>query len=125
MYRQKKIKIPIYYADFYIIDTDDISQLRKRHGIEVDDELFAQTFFATPRQGDVFIETHYAIFNYSRPEGFKPELDTIAHEAFHLTVNLFERRDIRLDWTNDEPYAYMIGWFVREITEFLYKKAEG
>jgi hypothetical protein len=120
-YREKKIKIPIYYADFYIIDTDDNNLLKKKHKIEIEGVIFAQTEFTIRAKGNALYETHFAIFNFNLSEGFKPEFDAIAHEAFHLTVNLFKQKNIKLDWMNDEPYAYMIGWFVREITKFVYQ----
>lgn len=48
--------------------------------------------------------------------------DVLAHEAVHLASYLFKMRGIRHDLDNEEPYSYLVGWFVEEIDKFCNKK---
>lgn len=120
MYNEKKIKIPIYQGDFYIINTNDTAELNRRHDLIID-EIFAHSFLSTPLIDGIYLETYYAIFDFSRPDGCKPEIDDLAHEAFHLTGMVMNQKDIKYDPDNDEPFAYLVGWFMRELVEYLYE----
>lgn len=42
--------------------------------------------------------------------------DTIAHEATHLCNQLFKNIGAKVDVDNDEPYAYLLGWVVKQVT---------
>ena len=44
---------------------------------------------------------------------------TIAHEALHASLNILDSAGIRSTARNSEPLAYMIGWFVEQITRRL------
>ena len=48
-----------------------------------------------------------------------PSNSLIAHESVHLVNHLFEDWGIKLDLDNDEPQAYLTGWFVEQIDKFL------
>lgn len=53
----------------------------------------------------------------------KPEMDTIAHEAFHAAHNImtFIHEDFVYDGTN-ESWAYLIGWIALCIEDFVKKE---
>jgi hypothetical protein len=123
MYRQKKIKIPVYDGRLFIIDTDDPKELLRRHNFTFD-YIFAGSHFFQEKHKNIIYETYYAVFNFSLPENCRPDHDAIAHEATHLMVNLFKQKGVKLDYDNDEPMAYWNGWFVKEIIKFIYSAKE-
>lgn len=45
----------------------------------------------------------------------------IAHESVHICNFIFERIYAEVDINNDEPYAYLLGWVVEQITNILNK----
>lgn len=50
-----------------------------------------------------------------------PGSSTIAHEAFHSVKHVMFHRGMRkLTGSNEEAYAYLLGWTVRQINERLY-----
>lgn len=42
----------------------------------------------------------------------------ITHESTHCTLELFEQLGLRVDYRNQEPVAYLAGWFA-ECVEFV------
>lgn len=71
---------------------------------------------------------HMIIINVGRHrkfyKGIKLECelaDTIAHEADHLCSQLFMSIEAKVDVTNDEPHAYLLGWTVKQITRAYLK----
>jgi hypothetical protein len=55
----------------------------------------------------------WVIFNSKR----KLTVDTIAHEALHISRMILHNRGVDFDPENDEPYAYMVGW----VSDVIYK----
>ena len=47
----------------------------------------------------------------------KINVNTVAHEAMHITRMVYDSRGVHFDPYNDEPWAYMVGW----ITEKAWK----
>jgi len=45
-------------------------------------------------------------------------VDIIAHESVHITNMLFRDKQIKWQYNNDEPAAYMVGWIVEQIIKF-------
>lgn len=43
--------------------------------------------------------------------------DNIAHEASHLALMIFEYIGAWVDPSNQEPYAYLVGWITKCINE--------
>lgn len=43
----------------------------------------------------------------------------LAHEAVHITNFIFRTCHIDADLVNDEPYAYLLGWIVEQISKLL------
>ena len=46
--------------------------------------------------------------------------ETLAHEASHLAVDIFDRIGCPIDYGHDEPFAYLIGFIVLSYTRALY-----
>ena len=42
----------------------------------------------------------------------------IAHEAAHVTLEIFKDCDCRVDYENQEPFAYLLGWAYECIEQF-------
>lgn len=40
----------------------------------------------------------------------KINVNTVAHEALHITRMILDSRGVKFDPHNDEPFAYMVGW---------------
>lgn len=55
---------------------------------------------------------------------FRPDASHsgIAHEVVHLVSHVFKDRHIIMDTENDEPQAYLTGWFTEKIYKALKKK---
>lgn len=43
--------------------------------------------------------------------------DNIAHEATHAALEIFDYVDARIQYDNQEPFAYLVGWVVKCIDE--------
>lgn len=52
------------------------------------------------------------IIIYTRKGNSQP--DTLTHECVHAANFIFESRNVRFDYENDEPYAYLVGMIYRE-----------
>lgn len=114
----KKIKIPIYFGDFIIIyDKDGWDEVNKKY----QKKLGWDTPITYGYPACVFEDTFYSYTKYVAAFITKPTASIIAHEAVHLVNKIFKHRGVDLDLVNDEPQAYLTGWFVNEIDKFFKK----
>src|SRR6478736_6842983 len=105
--RTTSIKIPIYFGRLVIIQTNDFKSLDKKFDIDVDDNQFeAFVFYKEIDEVDCY---HIVM-----KEG-DVRLSVIAHECVHLANEVFIKIRAKLDPYNDEPHAYLVGWFFTEI----------
>lgn len=51
------------------------------------------------------------------PKKSDMRLFTIAHEAVHAAIDIFDDCDCRIDAGNQEPFAYLVGWITKCINE--------
>jgi len=114
--RVKKIEIPIYYNNLIIVvpDTDDFSEVVKKYNIKEDVSGYG-AFVWTRENNNSTIDYLICI-----PQNCSNHL--IAHEVVHLVNALYINKGIQLDRHNDEPQAYLTGWFFKEIEKFLITK---
>lgn len=49
------------------------------------------------------------------------QLDVLVHECVHAANDLLNKRGIRFDADNDEPYAYYVQYLFNKCREFLLK----
>lgn len=106
--RSKTVDIPIYFGSITIIHAASQQEIDKvyNHGFKgvysgivwKSDNDFTELFCAFV--GDV-------------------DNSTIAHECVHLVNHIYISRGIEPDCHNDEPQAYLTGWFFSEIFKFL------
>ena len=106
--KQKTVKIPIYFGDLKIILCDDWEEINQKYNVKLGTDLEAAIF---TDDGDYMVL--YAVFSR------KPKGSVIAHECVHLISQVFCQRGITRDNFNDEPEAYLHGWFFQQIDNFF------
>lgn len=109
--------IPIYFGYFRIVITNDLNKSFRK-------------VVKNAKERNGFKANNYAAFvhNDKTKKGInrhtvflKPNCShsIIAHETVHLVNAIYVDSGIQLDRHNDEPQAYLTGWFVREIYKAL------
>ena len=103
--KRKKIKIPVYGGNLYLIQTEDFKSIEDKYRLQ-DTSLFDA--FTFPLNGDYFM-----CF------GKKWDYNIIAHESLHVVSDLFNDCNITMDLNNQEPQCYLLGWVVEQCHKFL------
>lgn len=111
--RQKRIEIPLYYGTLIIIQVEDWDWVNKRFGFDLSNSYCAMVHRIFTKKGK---REYYAVFNCTSE---KSTPDVIAHEVVHLVNRVFLDTGIKPDLDNDEPQAYLTGWFMEQICNFL------
>jgi len=117
--RETKVNIPIYYGYLRIIVVDseqEMAEVGKKYKHDIDTSKFgAFVWSGHDKKGisEYFVALHEDSSNH-----------LIAHEIVHLVNAVFIHINAQLDRHNDEPQAYLTGWFFKEIEDFLTKKAK-
>ena len=109
--------IPIYFGYFRIVITKDFDKAAKK--LKIDTKGFDVTKFSSFVHNDFTkngIARHTVFINRKNVDA-----GIIAHESVHLVNAVFIDSHIQLDRHNDEPQAYLTGWFVSEIHKALKK----
>ena len=106
---RKTIKIPIYFGSLTIIKIDDFKKLNEIYKIKVDDSLYDAVVFEIKNNDEYIVAIK------------KVEWSIIVHEVVHIVNAIFLKCGIELDRHNDEAQAYLTGWIVNEIDNFLKK----
>lgn len=108
--RKKKIPIPIYFSDLVIMQVKDWDRINEKYGFKLDNSFAAMVFKTQSKKGYI----KYVVAFTS-----KPKASIVSHECVHLVNQLFIDRMMTLDPHNDEPQAYLTGWFVDQIDNFF------
>lgn len=111
--RKKRVKIPLYYGALVLIQVDSWEAVNKKFDFDLTNGYTAMVHRIFTKTGS---REYYAVFNSSN-ENISASI--IAHEAVHLVNRVFIDVGITPDLVNDEPQAYLTGWFVSEIDKFL------
>lgn len=114
----KKYKTPLYRTGFTIILYEKGSEI-----LELLKDFNQSTEEGLDRyDGCVFSHKDhlYLILNISR-KGF-PTPGIVAHESKHLVNFIYHEIGMDLCILNDEPEAYLLGWIVDEVHDFLNKE---
>lgn len=116
--RKKKIPIPIpiYFSDLVIMQVKEWDKINEKHGFKLDNSFDAIAFKVQTKKGYI----KYMVCFKS-----KPTASIISHECVHLVNQVFIDRMMTLDPHNDEPQAYLTGWFVDQIDNFFNKSKDG
>jgi len=121
MIQKKAIRLHPYGQKLLIVVSDNVEEIRKVLPEWDDEPPYAHTF----QTKDIHKKTVFAmVLNpFGKPKvGEKPMcLNTIAHEAVHITNKLFDYIGYTPEIDNDEPQAYMVDYIVNETVKALDK----
>lgn len=113
----KKIEIPIYLGILKIIYSKDWKYVNNKYEKKLDwDFPINEGYPACVFEDNTKEHTEY-IASFIE----KPTNKIIAHESIHLVNKIFRDRGIKIDYGNDEPQAYFMGWIFKEIEQFFKK----
>lgn len=114
----KRIKVPFYSQILHIIISDDvekeISEIKKKF------ELDAQHFNFSGYSERIG-QHHLLLINNKHLKNEIDVVETVCHEAFHISNFIMKRIGIKPDVNNDEAQAYLLGWIVEQ-TMIVIKK---
>lgn len=110
--KKKTIKIPLYFGTVEMIVVKDLTELNSRTNFD----LFGFEACVFPEHHKSGLSKYVIAFEPN------PPAKIIAHECFHLVTNVFHDRGITIDNLNDEPAAYLLGYFVDEVHKFIHPK---
>lgn len=99
--------IPIYFGKFNVLIGEDLT----KHFREVDKPFNDIT--------DCYIQNDVLRIDVGIKSSASPEM--IAHECVHAANMIFEHVGAKIDLDNDEPYAYLVGWLVKQVHNSLDK----
>ena len=109
----------IYNKELILVISKDvdksIEKLDKEHGCEYDDSIKYYAVTST------FSNTNGGMAYYITLPAEALTKDTIAHEAFHATVRILDHIGIDFNLGNQEPFAYLLEYLVREIHKCIDK----
>lgn len=107
----KKVNIPIYYGVLEIVKYKDYKKVNKKYNTKISKRFAAVVFQDETKNYTKLIVAFKG----------KPSKNVIAHECVHLVNHIFINNKMQLDPYNDEPQAYLMGWFFNKIDKFLKK----
>lgn len=99
---EKKIKIPLYFSNLTVIQTNNFKKLEKKFDIDYYQDGYSA--ITLKRNGNVIV-------------AFKKKTNAsiIAHESVHICNHIFKNVGIQPCLDNDEAFAYLLGWIVKKI----------
>ena len=104
----KEVSIPIYFGTLVMIFTDELEKLNPVYKTNIkEDDYDAVVFLDKPESDKVIVAIK------------RKDWSVIAHETVHVVNAIFLSCNIQLDRNNDEPQAYLTGWVVQQIDDFL------
>lgn len=107
---KKKIKIPIYFGDLILIQTDDFDALPEKYGIGRLKPYDAVAFEHIKKNG--YIRYFIVVRTKCKPR-------TVAHEVVHIVNSILKDKGIQLDYDNDEAQAYLTGWIIHQCYKYF------
>ena len=113
--RKKVIKIPIYFGNLVMLQTNKFQKVNKSYNsnfTKEDNDIYDAV---------VFKDSKKHINQYVIVVRKNPSYSVIAHETVHLVNAIFKDHGIELSLDNDEPQAYLTGWLFEKIDEVLNK----
>jgi hypothetical protein len=104
--KTKKIPISIYFQNLIIHKVDTYVEVNKKYGNDIPEGVYSAVVFRIDKNTTVMAieDIDYGI---------------IAHEVVHLVNSVFKEVGIQLDLDNDEPQAYLTGYIMKQICNFL------
>jgi hypothetical protein len=115
---QKCYKIPIYFGQLRVIIAEDFKEADKKYKLGIESKLLTGGYESIV--GKLDTELH-KLFVLIHPD---TTYKIVAHECVHLVNYKFLHLGIELDRINDEPQAYLTGWFFETICKAIGLKLE-
>lgn len=111
----KVIDVPIFHCKFAILDTKKRYNYLIKQGIEEDVPAWGESFGCVfTIRGENGCDLHVLQID-------EKSAGCIAHEALHLVVNIMNKKDIPINEDTEEVQAYLLGWIVDTINDYLNK----
>jgi hypothetical protein len=110
----KYIEIPLYRGILSLIISDNIKEIQTIIPEFDSEEIYAHAYYHKYKEKQCFS----VIININNA-GKKIKYGTIAHESVHICNMIFELRDIKIEFENDEPQAYLVEWVVDTVMKWL------
>ena len=107
--KTNKIQIPIYYGTLIIVLVEDWRVFYNKFNI-TPFKFDYEGFFVNLEDKD-----EYIIALKSK------KWSVISHEVVHAVNSIFKSCNVKLDIDNDEPQAYLTGWIIEQIDNFINK----
>lgn len=107
--KTKKLSIPIFYGELIIVKYKDYKEVNKKFNQNISKRYDAVVFQDESVNHTKLIAAFHG----------KPSNNVIAHECVHLVNHIFINNKMGLDPYNDEPQAYLTGWFFKQIENFF------
>lgn len=105
-----KTDIPIYFGYVVIVFSEDVKAVSDKYKLGLSEQGYPA--FVKGNRNSNGITQYWLVFDRK-----KISHSIIAHEVTHCANWIFYDRDITVDFRNDEPYAYLVGW----ITGVVYR----
>lgn len=107
----KTIDIPIFYGKLTFIKSKNYKRTNKRYEINIPSRFGAVTFRNEKAKGFECVVSFV-----------DSNISLLAHEAVHVCGFILENIGAKKDIDNDEFEAYITGWVVDEMLNFLNEK---
>jgi len=130
--KDKKSIIDIYYLELYQVylvvanKYTTVKQLSKKYvycNDEVLDDRILNGLATTSKCFDIKTGAKVVLVKYNKDSSVKginkkvDRINTIAHEATHVALDIYENLDQDICYCTPEPFCYLVGW----ATECIYK----
>lgn len=118
-----RTEVPIYCGMLHVVFSECVLKDKVEINKKFNDTIRDDADFCA--QTDSRRNHFLAVFDMKNIKNDVDLIETIAHESVHLTSFLFNRKGIIPDIHNDEPQAYLLGWFSAQIYKtYLKYKAQ-
>ena len=131
--KHKRLKIPIYERNLVLVDAEKLEDVLTKYPMpesvtqDLTDLYGAITINGGIRgknknKESVSWNCIYVLFNTKDPNS-TTDIGVLAHEAFHVLEYVFMAID-QEHTIQSEPKAYLLGWLVNQMCDFLGVKKE-
>ena len=103
--KRKKVKVPLYPNVLIMYKCDDLKEIQKKYDLSDCSDY------------DAIVFEHKGCDVVAFSKTTSPSI--IAHEALHITNNIFRSINAEADLDNDEPQCYLLEWVVKQIHKFM------
>lgn len=110
--KSKTIKIPIYFGDLILIQTNDRGLIKERYLKNIDVDIDAY-------EGLTIHNTHNGYRKYLIWVKEDVPIVSVAHESLHAANYILNNAMVRVTLENDEAQAYLMGWIFKQCLKYF------